>query len=116
MKVVPIKVVCRLGFWKEDVEVKPGVYQPQIYEKEYPAEVMRNIRRFDSVADQQNSDLTINNRISIISDLYLQYNWSSIKYALWNGVKWSVTSVDVLSYPRVILDLGGIYNGESATA
>lgn len=112
MKVISIKFSGKIGFWKEDSEVKPGVYKPEIIEKAYTGDVIRNSRRFDVVNNQQNKNLTTSNRLSIVSDLYLQYNWPSIKYVLWNGVKWEVTSVDVISYPRVLLDLGGVYNGK----
>lgn len=103
-----------IGFWTNDVVTTPGVYRPGIIEKKYTGDVLKNIRRFQSVENQQNDDLKLNNRLSIISDLYMQKNWSSIKYVVWNGVKWSVTAVDV-NYPRIILDLGGVYNGKRST-
>lgn len=110
-----MKFSGKIGFWLEDIETKPGVYKPNIVEKQYTGDVLRNIRRWQAVENQQNEDLVPNNRISVISDLFMQQNWASIKYVLWNGVKWKVTSVDVGSPPRMILDLGGVYNGKSGT-
>lgn len=110
-----MKFSGRVGFWINDVKVKPGVYKNRTIEKPYTGEVMKNIRSFQSAENQINDNLRVNNRISIISDLYMQKNWSSIKYVLWNGVKWKVSSVDVGSYPRVILELGGIYNGTTSS-
>lgn len=104
-----------VGFWIKDVETKPGVYKPQIEEKRYTGDVMTNSRRFQSAENQQNENLIITNRLSIISDLYMQKNWGSIKYVYWNNVRWCVSSVDVSSYPRIILELGGVYNGKSST-
>lgn len=104
-----------IGFWIKDVETKPGVFKPEIVEKPYIGDIKKNIRRFQSVDNQQNDNLRVNNQISVISDLYMRNNWSSIRYVLWNNVKWSVTSIDINSYPRVILDLGGVYNGKNAT-
>lgn len=103
-----------IGFWMQDVQTKPGVYKPEIVEKCYTGDILRNYRVFQPVSGQQNEDLTANNRISIITDLFLRTNWPSIKYVIWNGVKWKVNSVDMSSYPRAILDLGGVYH-ESAS-
>lgn len=98
-----------IGFWEGDIEVKPGVFKPNIVEQKYTGDVLRNIRRFQST-EYQNDNLISSNQISIISDLYFQQNWSSIKYIVWNGSKLKVTSVDISNYPRAILEIGGVYN------
>lgn len=108
-----MKFSGKIGFWIEDVETKPGVFKPQVIEKNYTGDVLRNIRRFQSAENQQNENLIVNNKLSIISDLYLQQNWGSIKYVSWNGVNWQVSSVDVGSFPRIVLELGGVYNGKT---
>lgn len=110
-----MKFSGKIGFWTKDVETKPGVYKSGIVEKFYVGDVLKNIRNFQSAENQQNENLRLNNRISIISDLYMQKNWGSIKYVTWNGVNWKVSSVDIGSYPRVILELGGIYNGKTGS-
>lgn len=111
-----MKFSGKIGFWIKDAEIKPGVYKPSIIEKAYTGDVKKNMRRFQSAENQQNDNLRLNNQLSIISDLYMQKNWSSIKYVLWNGVKWSVSSIDIGSPPRVLLELGGVYNGKTATS
>lgn len=111
-----MKFSGRIGFWFEDVETKPGIFKPKIVEKKYVGDVLRNIRRFQSAENQQNENLVVNNKLSIISDLYLQQNWASIKYVFWNGVNWRVSSVDVGSFPRVVLELGGVYNGKISSS
>lgn len=108
-----MKFSGNVGFWLEDTETKPGVYKPKIIEKFYVGDILKDIRRFQTAENQQNENLVVNNRVSIISDLYMQQNWASIKYVLWNNIKWKVTSIDIGSYPRVILELGGVYNGKS---
>lgn len=104
-----------VGFWKNDIKTKPGVYKPKIIEKKYTGDVLKDIRRFQSSENQQNDNLRVTNRLSIISDIYMNDNWGSIKYVTWKGVSWKVTSIDVGSYPRVILELGGAYNGKTGT-
>lgn len=111
-----MKFSGKIGFWIEDVEMKPGVFKPQIIEKNYTGDVLRNIRRFQSAENQQNENLVVSNKLSIISDLYLQQNWVSIKYVSWNDVNWLVSSVDIGSFPRIILELGGVYNGKTPSS
>lgn len=101
-----------IGFWDKDVEVRPGVYKPNVIEKQYTGDVLQNQRSFQPVNDQPNDDLTINNRISIVADLYMQEHWPSIKYVIWKGSKWKVKMIDV-GYPRLTLTIGGLYNENS---
>lgn len=108
-----MKFSGRVGFLKDEEEVSPGVWKPVIEEYQYVGDVLRNRRYYQESSNKQNVDLNTSNQISILSDLYAQQNWSSIRYVVWNGVKWQVTSVDV-NYPRLTLDLGGVYN-ENAT-
>lgn len=103
-----------VGFWNGDREVKPGIWKPDIVERPYYGDVLRNNRRFQST-EQQNDNLTINNQISILADLYAKENFHSIRYVVWNGVAWKVDSVDI-SYPRLTLEIGEVYNGERPTS
>lgn len=103
-----MKFSGKVGFWKEDHETVQGVYKPDIIEKTYTGDVYKDSRRFGS-PDAQNGSFTINNKISILGDLYAHNNWTSIKYVMWKGVKWEVKSVEV-NYPRLILEVGGVYN------
>lgn len=104
-----MKFSGRVGFLKDEEEVSSGVWRPVIEERQYVGDVLRNRRYYQESSNKQNADLDTSNQISILSDLYAQQNWSSIRYVIWNEVKWKVTSVDV-NYPRLTLDLGGIYN------
>lgn len=103
-----MKFSGRIGFLTDEEEISPGVWKPIILERAYVGDVLSN-RRYFQEADKQNENLSTNNQISILSDLYAQQNWNSIRYIIWNSVKWKVTSVDV-SYPRLTLTLGGVYN------
>lgn len=106
-----MKFSGKVGFWEGDVEVKKGVYKPKIIEKSYVGDVTQNYRRFNET-EFQNDDFVIQNRISIVSDLYAQENFMSIKYVVWKGKALKVKSVDVNNYPRIILEVGGVYNGK----
>ena len=54
-----MKFSGKIGFWIKDVEIKPGVFKPKIIEKNYTGDVLRNIRRFQSVENQQNENLAV---------------------------------------------------------
>lgn len=104
-----MKYSGKIGFWIDDIEVRPGVYKSEIVEKSYKGDITRSSQRWKS-NENLNSDLTINNRISIISDLYLNKHISSIKYITFMGTKWKVSSIDI-NYPRVTIDIGEVWNG-----
>lgn len=103
-----MKFVGEVGFQVDEKGTELGVWNPVFLERKYIGDVLRS-RRSYSLTDKQNVDLEVNNQISILSDLYAQQNWNSIRYVIWNGVKWQVSSVD-LSFPRLTLELGGVYN------
>ena len=92
------------------VETKPGVYEEQIVERSYYGDLIRNTRRLQS-ADQVNDDINISNEISIVADPYATNNFHTMRYAVFMGTKWKISNVEV-SYPRLILTLGGVYNGQ----
>ena len=92
------------------VETKPGVCEEQIVERSYYGDLIRNTRRLQS-ADQVNDDINISNEISIVADPYATNNFHTMRYAVFMGTKWKISNVEV-SYPRLILTLGGVYNGQ----
>lgn len=105
-----MKFCGEVAFWEEDKETDPGVWRPaQMVIRKYTGDILRANRRFQS-SDQQNDIFTVSNQISILSDLYAQQNWASIRYVVWNGAKLKVSNVE-LNYPRITLEIGGVYNG-----
>lgn len=91
------------------VQTEPGIYEEQIIETEYMGDVLRNTRRLRE-GSKINDDITISNQISIIADPYASNNFHAMRYVTFMGAKWKVSEVDV-QYPRLILTLGGLYNG-----
>lgn len=102
------KFYGKIGY-ANTVETKPGVYEEQIVERYYYGDLIRNTRRLQS-ADQVNDDINISNEISIVADPYATNNFHTMRYAVFMGTKWKISNVEV-SYPRLILTLGGVYNG-----
>lgn len=106
------KFYGKIGF-ADQVETRPGIWIDGIVERDYFGDLIRNTRRLQS-SDQLNDDITISNEISIVADPYANQNFHTIRYATFMGTKWKVTSVDV-QYPRLVLTLGGVYNGGEPT-
>lgn len=96
----------------ESVETKPGVWTDVITEHHYYGDVLRNARGLES-GDKVNNDLTVSNSISIIADAYANNHFFAMRYIKWAGAYWTVSDVEVKS-PRLILRLGGLYNGQTA--
>ena len=91
-------------------ETRPGIWEEVIVERNYYGDMIRNSRRLQS-ASQVNDNININNELSIISDPYAMNSFHAMRYAEFMGTKWKITNVEV-QYPRLILSLGGLYNGE----
>lgn len=98
----------------QTVDKGHGVHEDVITEKSYFGDVIRNTRRLEN-GEKVNSDLTVGNSISIVADAYANTHFFAIRYVEWAGALWEVSEVDVQS-PRLILRLGGVYNGPQAPA
>lgn len=98
----------------EDVEDPPGsgIWKHTATEVSYKGEIFRNVKQ-NETGTGANDDVVIQNRISILSDPYGFNHFFAIRYVKWMNAVWSVSSVEV-EYPRLILSLGGLYNGETA--
>lgn len=92
-------------------ETRPGVCKEHPYEHNYAGELLRRSIKYQNGLSV-NDNITTSNQISIVADPYAHENCYKIKYVKWRGDYWEVTSVDASQYPRLILSLGGVYNGE----
>lgn len=93
-------------------EIRPGVHDIVITEKNVYGDVVRNSRRLQE-GEKISDDLSVGNSISIVADEYANEHFHAIQYVRWAGTLWKVSNVDVES-PRLILRLGGVYNGPTA--
>jgi hypothetical protein len=91
-------------------EEQPGVWVPKIVEKRYAAELTKNVLAVKTAGF--NDDISLTNVLSIVADPFAYNNLQSIRYATYMGVKWKVTNIEV-ERPRLILTVGGEYNGET---
>jgi hypothetical protein len=93
----------------QNVDQGGGIWKTQIVEKSYRGDVTRNYRR-NADDEKVNDNLRTSTQISIVSDSYANEHFSAIRYVEWAGALWKVTSVNE-QRPRLILELGGVYNG-----
>lgn len=98
----------------ENIQTKPGVWEDQIVEKLYYGDVIRNTRQLRE-GENLNNDLSVQNSISIVADAYANNHFFAIRYVRWAGTLWTISDVEVQS-PRLLLRLGGVYNGPTAPA
>lgn len=107
------KFMGAIGY-AENVEVRPGDFRDVIIERDHYGDILRNSRNMVETDRSVNSDITVENSISIVADAYASEHFFAIRYAKWMGTLWEVTTVTV-ERPRLILRLGGVYNGPRAT-
>lgn len=98
--------------YRESVETEPDIWEEVITPHKYYGDTVKNYVRM-SFSEYTTTIKTpqCNNSISIVADPYAFENFHNIVYATFMGTKWEVTNVDV-QYPRLVLTLGGVYNGE----
>ena len=87
-----------------------GIWVETITERSYYGDVIRNSRRLES-AGQVNDNVVVSNQISIVADPFANQNFHAMRYAEFMGTKWKITNVEV-QFPRLVLSLGGVYNGQ----
>lgn len=98
--------------YSETVETVPGVWTPQDTVHTYYGDVIRNSTRWAGNSNSTNDDLTVNSQISIVADPFAIEKFYSMKWIEFMGAKWKITNVDPTQPPRLILTLGGVWNGE----
>lgn len=86
-----------------------GKWVEEITEVPYYGDILTNTRQITE-NNKVNYDLSLSNSISIMADAYANEHFFAIRYVEWAGTKWVVHSVEV-QRPRLILRLGGVWNG-----
>lgn len=104
-----MKFFGKLGFSYE-VETAPGVWETKSVEQEVYGDVLSNVRRWEN-SGEVNDDLNLTNQISVVASRFIYEHLGAMRYLIWNGTKWAIRSAEIVR-PRVILNLGGVYNGQ----
>lgn len=87
------------------------VWEPEeIVERTYKGDVARMQERFSSNEYSVNDNINIDNEISVVADPFAYNHMSTIRYVEFMGERWKVKTIAV-RYPRLVLWIGGVYNG-----
>lgn len=105
---------CGTVGYRLTVETEPGIWEEQVIEKTYFGDLLRNTSRFQSSGGVIDN-ISLDNQISIVADPFANANYYAMKYVEIHGAKWSISKVEV-QYPRLLLTVGGLYNGDSLRA
>lgn len=100
-----------IGIAQNNVETRPGVYGDVIVERKYYGDILSDSRQLEG--EKVNPDISVGNSISIIGDSFTN-TFHALRYIRWMGTLWIINKVEMKS-PRLILSLGGVYNGPTAT-
>ena len=106
------KFYGKLGF-EVLTETRPSTWTPTIQEKTYAGDPTRVYRRLEA-GDGANDNVNFQNDISIVADPYAINHIQDLRYILWHGGYWKVSSVSV-EFPRIVLSIGGVWNGPTAS-
>ena len=100
-----------LGYVMPAKEDPPGIWKPSaVVEKRGRGDLIGQTINNEDVGGLSDG-ITINNQLSIIMDPFVNKNLESLKYVILYGTRWEIKSMTI-NRPRVILTLGGVYNGE----
>lgn len=103
------KFYGNIGFvTTQETDDGSGIWKPIVVERKYAGDILRLSRKWDA-ANKTNDDISINQQLSIIADPFFYQNIGYIRYAEVYGTKWKITNIEP-AYPRLILDLGDLYN------
>lgn len=105
------KFFGRVGYGVQ-AETAPGVWRDVITEKKYMGDVVRDTRS-SLEGENLHYDVSVGNAISIVADAYANEHIFAMRYVEWAGTLWVVREVENQS-PRLLLRLGGVYNGPVA--
>ena len=92
-------------------ETESGIWEPTIVEKEYYGDLTTDRRKRQN-SGEVNDNINLANVISIIADPFAIQNCSYMAYVEVMGTRWKISDIEV-QYPRLILTVGGVYNGDS---
>ena len=87
-----------------------GIWSETAVEKPYTGDLLKDQVNIQN-SDKLNDNFILDNKISVVANKFAFDNFQYMRYVTVMGTKWKVRSAEI-QYPRVILSVGGVYNGE----
>ena len=98
----------------ETVDDGTGIWPEKETVRYYYGDLNNNVRRWtDQNERSANSDISLNNNVSILADKFAYENLSAMKWVEFLGAKWEITSAEI-DYPRITLFFGSRWNANDA--
>ena len=102
----------KVGYALPAHETEPGIWKSGIVEHEYYGDLTTDRRKRQSSGEIVDN-INLADEISIVADPFAYENCSYITYVEIMGTKWRVTEIDPSQRPRLILTIGGVWNGDT---
>lgn len=103
------KFVGKIGYVINN-ETEPGVWTDVVTEKDAYGDLLKDRARWQSTG-QVNDTLNIISKVSIVADDFSLENVGNMRYVIMNNTKWSISNIENIR-PRLVMTLGGVYNGK----
>ena len=97
-----------LGYQLE-VDIGGGITESRLSYRKCKGDLLEN-RRTSQNSNEIVEGVQLANKFSIVANPFLLENLGKLKAIKYLGTPWSITSA-TYSRPRVIIDVGGVYNG-----
>lgn len=107
------RFVGKVGY-ATSVNKGDGVFVEEFTARTYLGDVIRNEIQVGN-GDKVNDDISTGTSVSIVADGFALNHFKTIRYLEWAGETFKVEGAS-LAHPRLILRLGGVYNGPKASA
>lgn len=102
------KFYGKIGFALQK-ETAPGVWTEDYDEsRSYKGDITHRRHNWGSTANL-NDDMDISMTVSILGDTYAFAHFPSIRYIVWDGVRYKVSGA-IMYRPRIELSIGGVFN------
>lgn len=98
------------GFPTEGTGNREGIWDDVIEEHLCYGDILSATQRMLDGNSTVNENVRVSDRISIITDDYVARHLSRMRYVEYIGARWEISSIENKP-PRVILTIGGLYNG-----
>lgn len=99
-----------IGFSQESESgPETGIWTQNIVEKKYYGDVVNGTYKWNE-GSKVNDDLNISNKFSVVANDFAISNIGYMLYVVWKGFKWKIMTAEIQG-PRIILYVGGLYNG-----
>lgn len=99
-----------IGFTTGEKEISPGVWDHEIVERPYRGEVVRETLEIVGGQSVLGESKTANS-FNIVADPFATQNFFDMLYVKWGGKYWAVRQVELRQRPRMLVRIGGIWNG-----